>query len=127
VRRYEDQVDYTAEVEETFQKFKQGAVKNYKVDFENRLQMNHIEAKILEFVVRLYPEIFTSLNEFCDRHADYLDKTIERFDREIQFYIAYLEYCESVERTGLKFCYPEISHQSKEVYNSEAIWPWLTS
>jgi DNA mismatch repair protein MutS len=119
VRRYEDQVDYTAEVEETFQKFKQGAVKNYKVDFENRLQMNHIEAKILEFVVRLYPEIFTYLDEFCDRNAEYLDKTIERFDREIQFYIAYLEYCESIERTGLKFCYPEISNHSKEVYNSE--------
>jgi len=119
VRRYEDQVDYTAEVEETFQKFKQGAVKTYKVDFENRLQMNHIEAKILEFVVRLYPEIFTYLDEFCDRNSDYLDKTIERFDREIQFYIAYLEYCESIERTGLKFCYPEISNQSKEVYNSE--------
>jgi hypothetical protein len=119
VRKYEGQVDYSTEVEETFEKFKQGAVKDYKVDFENRLQMNHIEAKILEFVVRLYPEIFTSLGEFCDRNADYVDKTIERFDREIQFYVAYLEYCESIESTGLKFCYPEISNPSKEVYNYE--------
>jgi DNA mismatch repair protein MutS len=119
VRRYEDQTDYSTEVEETFDKFKQGAVKDYKVDFENRLQMNHIEAKVLEFVVRLYPEIFTYLYEFCDRNAGYLDKTIERFDREIQFYIAYLEYCESIERTGLEFCYPEISNRSKEIYHSE--------
>ena len=119
VRRYEGQVDYSTEVEETFEKFKQGAVKDYKVDFENRLQMNHIEAKILEFVVRLYPDIFTYLDEFCDRNAYYVDKTIERFDREIQFYLAYLEYCESIERTGLKFCYPEICNRSKEVYNYE--------
>jgi DNA mismatch repair protein MutS len=119
VRRYEDQADYSIEVEEAFKKFKQGAVKDYKVDFENRLQMNHIEAKILEFVVRLYPDIFTRLGEFGDRNVDYLDKTIERFDREIQFYIAYLEYCETIERTGFKFCYPEVSNQSKEVYNYE--------
>jgi DNA mismatch repair protein MutS len=119
VRRYEDQADYSAEVEETFEKFKQGVVKDYKVDFENRLQMNHIEAKILEFVVRLYPDIFTHLDEFCDRNSDYLDKAIERFDREIQFYLAYLEYCESIERTGLKFCYPQISDRSKEVYNDD--------
>jgi DNA mismatch repair protein MutS len=78
VRRYEDQADYSAEVEETFEKFKQGAVKDYKVDFENRLQMNHIEAKILEFVVRLYPDIFTYLDEFCERNSDYVDKAIER-------------------------------------------------
>jgi DNA mismatch repair protein MutS len=119
VRRYEDQADYSTEVQETFEKFKQGAVKDYRVDFENRLPMNHIEAKILEFVVRLYPDIFNSLDEFCDRNADYVDKTIERFDREIQFYLAYLEYCESIERTGLKFCYPDISTRSKEVYNHE--------
>jgi hypothetical protein len=119
VRRYEDQADYSTEVQATFAKFKQGAVKDYKVDFENRLPMNHIEAKILEFVVRLYPDVFASLDEFCDRNADYVDKTIERFDREIQFYLAYLEYCESIERIGLKFCYPEISTRCKEVYNYE--------
>jgi DNA mismatch repair protein MutS len=119
VRKYEDQVDYSAEVEETFDKFKQGAVKDYKVDFLRSLQMNHIEAKILEFVVRFYPEIFARLDEFCEKNADYVDKTIERFDREIQFYLAYLEYRESLERAGLTFCYPAISDRSKEIYNKD--------
>jgi DNA mismatch repair ATPase MutS len=119
VRKYEGQVDYSAEVEETFEKFKQGAVKDYRVDFQNWQQMNHIEAKIVEYVARLHPETFTKLDEFCEKNADYVDKTIERFDREIQFYIAYLEYCESIERAGLTFCYPEISNRSKEVYNRE--------
>jgi DNA mismatch repair protein MutS len=119
VRRYEGEVDYSAEVEETFEKFKQEAVKDYKVDFPRWLDMNHIEAKIMEFVVRLFPEIFTSLDEFCEKNATYVDRTIERFDREIEFYIAYLDYCDSIERAGLKFCYPEISDRSKEVYNYE--------
>jgi DNA mismatch repair protein MutS len=119
VRKYEGQGDCSAEVEETFEKFKQGAVKDYKVDFQSWQQMNHIEAKIVEYVARLYPETFTKLDEFCEKNADYVDKTIERFDRETQFYIAYLEYCESIERAGLTFCYPEISDRSKEIFNTE--------
>jgi hypothetical protein len=119
VRKYEGQVDYSAEVEETFEKFKQGAVKDYKVDFQSWQQMNHIEAKIVEYVARLHPETFTKLDEFCEKNADYVDKTIERFDREIQFYIAYHEYCESIERAGLTLCYPEISNRSKEIFNRQ--------
>jgi DNA mismatch repair protein MutS len=119
VRKYEGQADYSAEIEETFKKFKQGAVKDYKVGFNKWLEMNHIEAKIVEYIARLFPEIFSSLDGFCEKNASYLDKTVERFDREIQFYIAYLEYCESIERAGLQFCYPEISDRSKEIYNSQ--------
>ena len=33
VRKYESEIDYSANVEETFEKFKQGAVKNYAVKF----------------------------------------------------------------------------------------------
>jgi DNA mismatch repair protein MutS len=119
VRKYEGQADYSAEIEKTFEKFEQGAVKDYKVGFNNWLEMNHIEARIVEYIVRLFPEIFGSLNEFCEKNVNYLDKTVERFDREIQFYIAYLEYCESIEQAGLQFCYPEISDRSKEIYNSQ--------
>ena len=119
VRKYEGQADYSAEIEKTFGKFKQGAVKDYTVGFNESLEMNHIEAKILEYIARLFPEIFSSLDEFCEKNANYLDETIGRFDREIQFYIAYLEYCESIEQAGLQFCYPEISDGSKEIYNSE--------
>ena len=50
VRKYEGETDYSAEVEKTFEKFKQGAVKDYSVKFSTSEEMNHIEAKILEFV-----------------------------------------------------------------------------
>ena len=117
VRRYENEADYSAKIEKTFAKFKQGAVKDYKVTFQNWQQMNHIEEKISEFVARLFPEIFVTLDQYCQKNSGYLDNTIKCFDREIQFYISYLEYCESIERAGLKFCYPELDDQSKEVYN----------
>ncbi|MGH7074350.1 MAG: hypothetical protein ACREFD_09155, partial [Stellaceae bacterium] len=54
VRKYADEPDYSIAVLETFAKFKQGSVKNYGVKFREPADMNHIEAKVLEFVARLY-------------------------------------------------------------------------
>jgi DNA mismatch repair protein MutS len=117
VRKYEAEADYSVEVEHTFEKFKQGAVKDYRVKFSVSVDMNHIEAKILEFVAKLYPEVFVALDEFCNRNGNFIDPTIAVFDREVQFYLAYLEYAAALKRTGLHFCYPRVSDMSKEVYD----------
>jgi DNA mismatch repair protein MutS len=86
----------------------------------DRPEMNHIEARVLEFVARLYPDIFSNIDTYCEQNADYLDNTIGVFDREIQVYIAYLDYAARLKRARLKFCYPSISNTSKEVYGYEA-------
>jgi DNA mismatch repair protein MutS len=119
VRKYESEIDYSTDVEQTFEKFKQGAVKDHRLKFSEWPEMNHIEAKVLEFVALLYPEIFAGLDEYCAKNVNYLDKTIAVFDREIQFYIAYLEHADVLKRAGLKFCYPRISATSEEVCNYE--------
>jgi DNA mismatch repair ATPase MutS len=107
------------EVEKTFEKFKQGAVKDYRVKFLDLPDMNHVEAGVLDLVAKLYPDIFLNLDNYCTKNSNYLDETIAVFDREIQFYIAYLEYVAIFKRAGLKFCYPQISDKCKEVYNYE--------
>jgi dsDNA-specific endonuclease/ATPase MutS2 len=119
VRKYESGTDYSAEVEETFKKFQQGAVKDYRAEFSERIGMNHVEARVLEFVAKLFPDIFANLDDFCAKNTDYLDEIIRVFDREIQFYVAYLEYAARFKQTGLKFCYPQISKESKEVFDYE--------
>jgi len=119
VRKYKSELDYSADVEETFEKFKQGAVKDYRVKFSTDAGMNHVEAKILDLVAQLYPDIFLNLDNYCTKNGNYLDETIAVFDREIQFYIAYLEYITIIKRAGLKFCYPEISNTCKAVYDYE--------
>lgn len=119
VRQYESETDYSLEVIETFEKFKQGAVKDYKVEFPNWPDMNHIEAKVLDMVAQLYPEVFLNLDNYCAKNGNYVDEAIGVFDREIQFYVAYLEHIEIFKRAGLKFCYPRISNKSKEVFDYE--------
>jgi DNA mismatch repair protein MutS len=117
VRKYESEADYSAEVLETFEKFKQGAVKDYRVNFSTSEDMNHIEAKILEFVARLHPEVFKALDEYCTRNGNFIDQTVAAFDREVQFYIAYFEYAATLRGAGLQFCYPRVSNRTKEVYD----------
>ncbi len=119
VRKYEEEADYSAEVEETFAKFKQGAVKDYRVKFSASNDMNHIEAKILEFVAKLYPEVFVRLDDFCSTNTNFIDRTIAVFDREVQFYVAYLEYIGALRQAQLPFCYPFVSETSWDVHGYE--------
>ena len=115
VGTYEGEADYSAEVEETFAKFEQGAVKGYLTKLPEFADMNHVEARILELVARLFPDVFGALDRFCTVHRDYLDGTVARFDREVQFYLAYLELIGRFRTAGLPFCYPHVSARSKEI------------
>jgi DNA mismatch repair ATPase MutS len=119
VRNYDSEIDYGAAVEETFSKFKQGAVENYLVKFTDLSGMGHVEAMVLERVAWLNPDVFLALDEYCARNRDFLERTIDDFDREVQFYVAYLEYAETFKRAGLTFCYPQVSDTCKNVSNRD--------
>ena len=119
IRKYESEIDYSADVEKTFEKFKQGAATDYRAKFISRPDMNHIEAEVLKLVAELYPDIFLNLDNYCTENDGYLDDVIGVFDREIQFYVAYLEFAALFKQSGYKFCYPQISNGKKEVYDYE--------
>jgi len=119
VQKYESEVDFCTEVERTFERFKQGAGRSHKVSFWDLPEMNPVEAQVLDLVARLYPDVFFHLDTFQENHANYLDKTIARFDREIQFYMAYQEYIAMFRKAGLHFCIPRVSDTNKEISSSE--------
>jgi DNA mismatch repair protein MutS len=120
VTRYGGEADYGAEVAGTFARFAQGAVKSYRSKFPDLAEMDHVEAGILDLVAKLYPEVFASLDGFSDSHAGYLDAAVAAFDREVQFYAAYLEFAAQIRRAGLGFCYPQVSGEAKEINASQA-------
>ncbi|MGH3162135.1 MAG: hypothetical protein ACRDOC_09645, partial [Streptosporangiaceae bacterium] len=115
VSRYQGEADYSAEVLKTFERFKQGAVKDYRIRYRTWPGINHVTAEILERVALLFPEEFTALDEYCRRHAAFADEGILRADRELQFYLAYLGHIRPLRAADLPFCYPEVSASSKEV------------
>jgi DNA mismatch repair protein MutS len=119
VDRYEAEADYSADVQKTFEKFKQAAPKEYRFRVPSSPDMNHVEAAILSLVAQLYSEIFSPLDNYCIRHQGFLDGVIARFDREVQFYLGYLEYVGLLKQAGLPFCYPAVTGQSKEISGSD--------
>jgi len=119
VQDYNGEVDYSIQVQKTFEKFRQGAVKDYQIETSDHPVMNDIEMKIMDIVGKLYPEIFLNLDNYPKSNSDFVDETLGVFDREIQFYMGYLEYLKRFREGGLKFCYPEISSLSKEICNYE--------
>jgi DNA mismatch repair ATPase MutS len=120
VSSYSGERDYSVEVERTFERFRQGEVEDHRFKLPDSGTMDHVEARIAELVARLYPDAFRALDAFCTRHRDFLDRTIARFDREVQFYLAYAEYTDRLVAAGLSFCYPTVSADSKEVAAEKA-------
>jgi DNA mismatch repair protein MutS len=114
VSTYEDEADYSVEVEKTFARFQQGAVEDHLVKVADPGSMDYVEARIAELVARLYPAEFKALDEFCSEHATFADEVIVRFDREVQFYLAYLQFASRLIKAGLSICYPEVSVTAKE-------------
>lgn len=120
VRHYDKESDYSATVEETFSKFRRETATDYQLKVPIRDGMNHIQAEILDGLALLHPDVFRALDEFSAAHPEYLDETIARFDREVQFYVAYLTYVDKLRAAGLTFCVPEVSRTSKEIQVQDA-------
>jgi len=119
VRKYQGGSDYSADVLATFEKFKQGSAKDYRSKFSDDPGMNHVEAAILERVGKLFPEVFRTLDLYVERHGDFVDETIGRFDREVQFYVGYLAAIAPLESRGLTFCDPAVSADDKAVASKD--------
>lgn len=113
VRRHGDEPDYSAEVARTFERFRRQAAPDHRSAFRDRPEMNHVETQVLDRVAQLYPEEFGELERFCERHRDFLDPTVATFDREVQFYLAYLRWTAPMREAGLPFCLPDVSRRAK--------------
>lgn len=114
VQPYDGQPDLSVQIEQTFAKFRQGAVKDHRVRFRDSLETDTVEQRVLSLVAQLNPELFSHIAAYVKRRErDYLDAAVVRFDREVQFYLAYLEYIDGLKKRGLAFCYPAVSETDK--------------
>lgn len=116
VRKYEGQEDHSKQILSIFEKFRQGDVKNYRRQLPEAPYAAHIEAAVLKLVAGLYPEPFAKLGSFCAAYLHFDDEVIIRFSREIQFYLAWLDYIRPLRQVGLSFNYPKLCDTAEHLY-----------
>lgn len=108
---YRGEADVTEIVARTFARFRRGPGRDYRVKAVESLEMNHVEGQILDRVAALFPDVFGRLEALAgggSPPASFLDPVLVAFDRDVQFYLAYLAYIEPVRKVGLALCYPEM-------------------
>lgn len=115
VVKYEGEADFGAEIDETFARFQQSTVKDYRRSISDWPDMNHVEAMIADRVALLFSDVFSSLQTFCEHESDFLNDTVTLFEREIQFYLSYLDFVAPLKSQGLAFCLPDIQEASKAI------------
>jgi hypothetical protein len=100
--------DYSKAVLRTFDRFRQGETRAFPFEASEHADMDSVEAAILEQLSKMHPELFASVAGFQSRYADFQDRCIVRFDREIHVYLAYFDYIAPLRSAGLSFCVPEL-------------------
>ncbi len=109
-----EQPDYSAEVAATFERFRQGPDAGDEPEFRD--WDAYAAIGVLQLVSKLYPDLFAALDDFCRDQAEYLDETVAVIDRELQFYLGYLEYIQPLRDAGLSFSYPSLSGQDRSLH-----------
>ena len=81
--------------------------------------------KILDGVATLFPELFSELDDFRRRYASFADGLVMTFDREVQFYLAYLDYIRPLE-AGCRSAIPRSARSASgpgSTTGSTSRWP----
>ncbi|RPF28029.1 MutS-like protein [Georgenia muralis] len=108
------EADYGAEVLATFERFRQAERAPREANPSRAGEMSHVEARVLDLVAQLNPGAFGALARYGTEHRDFVDVVVGDFDREVQFYLAYLDHVAPLEEAGLALCYPLVG-RSKAV------------
>lgn len=103
-----DEAELASRVLATFERFQQGAPKSYLQQIRDPGSMDHVEAAIASFLSRLFPEPFDSLAAFCARYDPLVPDEVTRAERELQFYLAYLDLIDQTGPLGVRWSLPEV-------------------
>jgi len=77
VQKYNSEIDYSLEIEKTFEKFKQQSVNDYKFRYSKDAGMNHIETNIIKRVFSKKSPSYTFFIEPSDESGARIISEIE--------------------------------------------------
>jgi Mismatch repair ATPase (MutS family) len=117
--------DYSATIADTFARFRQGEVNDYRVQFNPASRLNHVEGQILDRVALLHPQVFERLAQFRSAQEGFAEARIVRLDRELAWYLSWIDYTQRLERAGLPLCFPTLnSNRAISTPARPTTWRW---
>ncbi|HCI5391121.1 DNA mismatch repair protein MutS [Escherichia coli] len=120
IKSYHSEINYSDEILSVFGKFRQHSSTEEKDIHSQELRMNNLEARILDAVASLFQNIFSELDDFISKNVAFQNETLKRFDREVQFYLACIEYFRMLRLHGIAACIPELTQDRKAIFASDA-------
>lgn len=128
VKSYEDEEDYSKYINATFSRFEdEDSEEKYDLDYTLPTGTSHIDAIVLEYLAKLYPKTFEMIDKIYESYKHFLDSKILNFEKEIQFYISYLEFIDKLTQKNLCFCYPLVSNKEKQEFVEDSYDLFLAS
>jgi hypothetical protein len=115
ISHYHGEADYGEAVARVFEKFRRDGASRYEFSNTSGARMSQIEEVVLDRVARLNSPVFEALARYCDRYHEFLDPTVRRFEREIQFYLAFHERIQALAASDVEFCLPSVERGVTEV------------
>lgn len=100
--------DYCKELQDTFKKETE-ITHYYQKNPFGTIVLSSLEREVLEILKKPYAGTFEELAGYDRKYQDFMDETMNRFELESQFYIAFLLYRAEMEEMGFHFCYPRLS------------------
>ncbi|GLV49243.1 DNA mismatch repair protein MutS [Thermus sp. LT1-2-5] len=108
LRVYQGEPDYGKQVEATFLPFFGPTPRGLPRPPEGPSPwLNHVEEWILDHLALLFTQAFSDLEAFRRDHADFWDGSVARLEREVRFFLAYLDLIAPLQALGLAFTLPE--------------------
>ncbi|WP_162958846.1 MutS-related protein [Nocardia yunnanensis] len=111
--------DYSVTIANLFARFGVGAPRPPRPRSEWD-DINHMEEQILDHVAMVHPRAFQQLTEFARAHEHFVDEAVAEFDREIQFYLTYLDFVAHASGTTRAMCLPQLASGDTPVHAEDA-------
>lgn len=115
VRPVELEKDYCKQLHDVFNDGieSDSVTQDYSFRLFSGTMLSGLETNIISIVKRFYPDLFRTLRSFDVKFDDVLHPHIVTFEREVQFYIACLEFFHLLKRQGLPYCYPTFTDRKE--------------
>ena len=116
VKKYEGEENLSDKIAKVFEKFNDEEGKGYIRSLSEIPRTNHVEAGVLKCLSSLYPKMFSSLKEYANKYADFVDDELLKFSRDLRFYISWTLISDRMKKSGLPMCFPEFDDY--EIYGN---------